>query len=843
MLYTKEKTKNISFPLGGIGTGSIGLGGNGMLIDWEIFNRPNKNTYNGYSHFAIKVKHAGKTYTRVLHGDTNESLMGMHNHGGGHIGFGFGPHDYSMAGFPHFRNVVFDGRFPMAGISFSDADFPAAVRLSAFNPFIPHNDFDSSLPAALFAWEIENPTDSEMECALEFTLKNPAASSYNEEISEDGCKGIFFKDAMTPENEIGYTDLAVMTDAEDSAMQAFWYRGAWSDSCTVFWKNLTELERMPARHYAEAGKSDHGTAVAYVHIAPHTSEKLRFVLAWNVPNAYNYWKPCKDENDKDVTWKNYYATQLESSKATALYALKKFDALYEKTRLFTEALHKSTLPAPMIDAITANLSVLKSPTVLRLTDGSLWGWEGCLETVGSCEGSCQHVWNYAYALPFLFPRLERSLRENTMKYALAESGETEFRIPLPPEREHKRFRACVDGQMGEVIKCYREWKISGDDAWLRAHADKIFSMLEYAWSKENPDKWDADKDGVLEGRQHHTLDMELFGPSSWLEGFYLLALSLGAEMAEAVGERERASEYRALYEKGRAFANEKLFNGEYFYQRVALGDKATVAAFGAEDEYWNAEAEQIKYQVAEGCIIDQMLADFHAAAIGVPGVFDEAKKQIALDSLYRYNFKPSMREVTNMWRNFALNDEAGTVICSYPETVQTPVIPIPYCEECMTGFEYALAALMLANGKHGEAEAMVRAIRDRYDGEKRNPWNEIECGSNYARSMASFALLPIASGFSFDMTKKHIGFAPRLSEEGKFFFSVENTWGTVEISRERHILTVHGAPLTLASYGVKGADRVKSVQADGREVAFSAEGERITFCAPVTFASLEVAFI
>jgi uncharacterized protein (DUF608 family) len=50
-----KKQKNISFPLGGIGAGCIGLAGNGELIDWEIFNRPNKNTRNGYSHFAIKA--------------------------------------------------------------------------------------------------------------------------------------------------------------------------------------------------------------------------------------------------------------------------------------------------------------------------------------------------------------------------------------------------------------------------------------------------------------------------------------------------------------------------------------------------------------------------------------------------------------------------------------------------------------------------------------------------------------------------------------------------------------------------------------------------------------------
>ena len=90
---------------------------------------------------------------------------------------------------------------------------------------------------------------------------------------------------------------------------------------------------------------------------------------------------------------------------------------------------------------------------------------------------------------------------------------------------------------------------------------------------------------------------------------------------------------------------------------------------------------------------------------------------------------------------------------------------------------------MIAEGFTDEGETVIRAIRDRYDGEKRNLFSEIECGSNYARSMASFALLPIYSGFTFDMTEKHIGFSPR-TETGKYLFSVAQSWGTVEFDAE-----------------------------------------------------------
>lgn len=243
--------------------------------------------------------------------------------------------------------------------------------------------------------------------------------------------------------------------------------------------------------------------------------------------------------------------------------------------------------------MNANLSVLKTPTVLRLEDGSLWGWEGSYQTGGTCDGSCQHVWNYAYVLPFLFPSLERSLRENTMKYAMHHHGGTEFRVPLPLGRELYNYRSCVDGQMGEVIKCYREWKISGDNEWLRLYGDKIFKMLEFAWSEENVDHWDLDRDGVMEGRQHHTLDVELFGPSAWLQGFFLLALDCGVQMAEALGEPEKAKMYRHVYEKGKKWTNENLFNGKYFCHKVNLKDKSIIDGHKDAQGYWNYEQKKL----------------------------------------------------------------------------------------------------------------------------------------------------------------------------------------------------------------------------------------------------------
>ena len=816
MIYQGKNTKNISFPLGGIGTGCIGLSGNGELIDFEIFNKPSKSTRNGYTHFAIKEVREGKANIKILQGDTNESYIGNYDPNGWMSGIGYGPKPNSLAGFPHFKGVIFDGEFPISKLTFEEEIFSAKCTLTAFNPFIPHDDFNSSIPCAMFLWDVENMADTEIEYSLAFSVQNPNSVSVNREVD----KGIFFGCGDKSESEIGYTDMCVLTDSECD-IQAYWYRGGWMDSVTTYYKNMQESQ-LQKREYKDSGKNDHGTVAVKFNLKAKEKKQVKFVLAWNTPNMYNYWHEYKNENGEYITWKNYYATQFKNSYESGKYALSNFDMLLSKTQVFKTALHKSTLPPYIIDAVSSNLSVLKSPTVLRYEDGSLWAWEGVMQTQGSCDGSCQHVWNYAYALPFLFPKLERSLRENTLKYGLRDTGSTDFRIDLPLGKKRDEFRACVDGHFGEVIKCYREWKISGNTEWLKSYSDKIFKMLDFAWSPDNIDKWDLDKDGVLEGRQHHTLDMEMFGPSSWLQGFYLLALDCGSKIAEAVGDQKRDDMYRSLYEKGKKWTNENLFNGKYFYHKIDLTDKSIIDKYPNTEGYWNEEAKEIKYQVANGSIIDQMLSDFHSNLIGLNGIFDKAKKDIALEYLYQSNFKKSMRDVINMWRNFALNDEAGTIICSYPSNEKSPSIPIPYCEECMTGFEYALATLMIYECKREYGEEMVKAIRDRYDGEKRNPWNEIECGSNYARSMASFGLMNAYSGFTFDMTKKQIGFNP--IQNGTYLWSVGETYGTVSVNGKNLTLTVLGAPLDLSTLLVENCQKL---ELDGKTATFDKTAEGI----------------
>ncbi|MCE5277777.1 MAG: GH116 family glycosyl-hydrolase [Planctomycetaceae bacterium] len=854
--YTGSRLNTISFPLGGIGTGCVGLSGTGRLVDWEIFNKPNKNSMLGFSHFAIKAEAGGQLLdSRVMNGDLPPPYMGG----------GMGPGRETLAGVPHFSKCEFQGEFPIARLTLTDRKFPGAVTVKAFNPFIPLNEDDSGIPAAFFEVEVKNPTKKKINYTLCLTVQNPLAGGTANTFAANGkIKQINLSSVSLPKEDVKYGDMTVATDAADVSYQEYWFRGAWFDNLGVYWRDLREQGKLKNRTYTPSDKAggDHATLAAHVTAAPGKTVKARFVIAWNFPNCENYWNPvrcdsgacCNDStkcgdgiNHEANRWKNYYATLFADSKATANYCLTQWDRLESQTQAFKDALFGSDLPAAAIDAVSANISLLKSPTCLRIDDGTFYGWEGCHCNSGCCEGSCTHVWNYAYAMPFLFPHLERTVRDADFQYNYADDGSMGFRIQLPLGRARSTMRPCVDGQFCGVVKAYREWKICGDDAWLKGHWPKIKKNIEWAWSPENYDMWDRDKDGVLEGRQHHTLDVELFGPSSWLNSFYLAALKAGIEMAEYLGDAAAAAEYREVFDKGKAWVDKNLFNGEYYHQKIDVSDKGILdklAATGLEqhkgiDYYWDGEHGQIKYQIDHGCALDQILGQWHANLCGLGDVLDPAQARKAAKSLYRYNFKKSMRDVFNACRIYSLNDEGGLMICEWPNGAEKPACPLTYAEETMNGFEYSGAITMIQYGLVKEGLEAVAAVRQRYNGENRNPWDEIECGHNYARSMASFALLPALSGFQFDMPRKTIGFNPVIEGKGGKFdclWSLEGAWGMFRKSRKSVAVEVTAGKLTLAALNLPFLvkSKIKSVTLGKKKVVCTIEGGRLVFATPVT---------
>jgi uncharacterized protein (DUF608 family) len=841
-IYTGERRKYVAFPLGGIGTGSVSLTGSGRLIDWSIRNRPAIHQFNGYSHFAVKAAENRKLLNaRVLNGPYEGIPTGSPSTRK-FDGFGFGANRDSLAGVPHFDDVTFIGRFPVAELEFHDATFPGQVRLIAFSPFIPHNDRDSSMPAALFEFSVENNTAAPIEYTFACTLGNYGCDSGVHTFRRQNGLSMLHFTSVDPGEPEQRGDLAIVTDGEEVEHVDYHFRGQWFDSLARYWTEFARPGPLIERHYVKPRavrnmfqQPEHGTLAVRVRAEPGETKRVRFTISWNYPFGGIYWFNREGPGSplfsgQPPTWKNYYATQWADSLVSGTDAFERWENLAPQTFAFRDALFGSSLPAEIVDAVNGTLGILRSATVIRLENGEIWGWEGQHINEGSCEGSCTHVWNYQQTFANLFPQLERTLRETELTYNQLPNGGLTFRQRLPLGSGFDVIGPCADGHFGAIIKTYRDWKNSGDDAWLKRYWPNIRGAMEYAWSPDNPDKWDPDRTGVLWGRQHHTLDMELFGPSSWLTSMYLAALKAASLMAEAAGEAAFAQECRELAAKGRAYVDRELFNGRYYIQKLDLSDRALLVPFEGDrkagvladrfmEAYWSEEYGELKYQIGDGCLTDQLLGQWHADIADLGDLLSPGNIRIALKTAFTENYCPNLRDHFNPCRVYAYENEAGLLNCTWPEGATKPALPVPYAEEVWTGLEYMFASHLIYRGLVDEGLTIVRSARARHDGSRRNPWNDIECGSYYARALSSYALVNAFAGLSFDQRRGEIGLKPARPGNGIYFWSAGKGWGTVEFRNSTLEMSVIGGELTVSRVrlpGMPGKARVDG-QAAGRE--------------------------
>jgi uncharacterized protein (DUF608 family) len=610
-----------------------------------------------------------------------------------------------------------------------------------------------------------------------------------------------------------------------------WPQMRWWNAPMLFWDDFSDDGMLGA-------EPDPRNAVGVIGMkretGPGETADYTFLLAWRFPirtPAWCGWTAPKGEEQTNIG--NHYCTRFARAWDAAEYAAANLASLESRTRAFVSAFRESTLPAAIKDAASANLSTLATTTCFRTADGEFHGFEGVNDHLGCCFGNCTHVWNYETATPHLFPSLARSLRKASFGYSMDDRGAMRFRQMLPDGADRFGY-AAADGQMGQIVHAYLDWKLSGDNEWLRSLWPRVKRAIEFAWI---PGGWDADRDGVLEGVQHNTYDVEFYGPNPMCGIYYLAALRACEEMARAMGDPASSAEYRRLFDSGSRWIDANLFNGEFFVQKIRTFSNSQIAPalrsnMGADDP------EHPQYQVGEGCLVDQLVGQYLAEVAGLGPLVSPAHIRATLASVFRYNYKRSLAAHDTVQRTFALNDEAAMVICDYGNK-QRPRIPFPYYAEVMTGFEYSTAAHMLYAGMIREGIECIGNIRSRYDGEKRNPWDEAECGHHYARAMASWSVALALSGFQYDGSIAAVTARPRIGGNAVFrsFWSSGTGWGVFTrepgANSSRFTLRVIEGKLPVRScdFGLRGQSG--SAQMSGATLAHQIRAGVFHFEAPI----------
>lgn len=485
--------------------------------------------------------------------------------------------------------------------------------------------------------------------------------------------------------------------------------------------------------------------------------------------------------------------------------LKSLDVIMKSdATMLSEAFYSSSLPAEVLEAVAANLTILKSPTVLRQWDGRFWAWEGCQDSFGSCHGSCTHVWNYAQALPHLFPSLERTLRETEFRVSQNTEGHQNFRVNLPISAPPHNFHAAADGQLGGIMKVYREWRISGDTQWMKDLFPAVKKSLDYCIRT-----WDPLHKGYLEEPHHNTYDIEFWGPDGMCTSFYLGALTAFIEMGKEL--KQPVKEYTALLSKGKKYMETALFDGEYFIQKIQweglqAPNPVDVMSFGgsySEEALKLLKEEGPKYQYGTGCLSDGILGMWMASVCGLDEVLDNEKVRSHLVAVHKYNLKHDLVDHFNPQRPvYACGKDGGLLLCTWPKGGMLS-LPFVYSNEVWTGIEYQVASHLMMKGEVEKGLDIVRECRERYDGRVRNPFNEIECGHWYARAMASYGMLQGLTGVRYDAVDKTMYIDSKIGDF-KSFISTDTGFGTIEWKAGKPVLNVVYGNIEVKCYNVSG---------------------------------------
>ncbi len=793
-LKSRNELRFIGMPAGGLHSGTVYLGGDGRLWLWGIFNderegiEPKTVLWNDGVR-DVKVRNRdGASYVepaiaanrRVL----DQGFLVQWTENGKTFRKELREEDW--------EEIAFEATYPKAAIHFREKGIPFAIDMQAGPIFIPLDEENSALPATVITVQFENTSDRPIELTLAGWLENGACKisakkgdgfRLNQSIGGSnyaGVQGSFSggNEETKSRRDYGTTGLLCL----DAKARVHTAADPWGHAAVM----LRDQQKEESR--TEAPGKLVGSVAADRKIGPGEKAEIHFVITWHFDHPL-----AKLDKLPETKTGYYYGTRFKDAAAVGTYIAEKFEALNGHTQRWQQTYYDSTLPWWLLERSIINTGTLATANTYRFANGRFWGWEG----VNACEGTCTHVWQYAQAMGRLFPALERDLRERTdLGIAQQADGGIIFRAEY-------ETRPAIDGQAGFLLRMYREHQMSANDQFLRRNWANTKKAALFLMAQ------DKNGDGMTDTPMENTLDAVWEGEIAWIVGLSIAAVKAAQMMALDMGDKNFAANCDAYVKKGCTNMSKELFNGEYFIHKP------------------NAEHGRSKLGSYNTCHIDQVYGQGWAFQAGLGRLWDKEKTQMALRSLWKYNFAPDVGPYIKTHtggRPYAMEGEAGLVMNTNPYNEPKPygenvTWQLGYFHECMSGFEHQVASHMMAEGITDESLVLTRAIHDRYHAAKRNPYNEIECSDHYARAMASYGTLISACGFEYHGPKGSIRFAPQLSgADFKAPFTVAEGWGTYFQQQEgqaaRYGLQINYGSLTLNSISLESllAQPVKKLE-------------------------------
>jgi len=579
--------------------------------------------------------------------------------------------------------------------------------------------------------------------------------------------------------------MALATPATDATATA-----QWRDVGKLWADFIADGRLAPSEDDKPSGPGSTWNAALAVplRVEPGKSASASFFLAWHFPNHHYQGNPR-------VRIGNMYANWFKDAEAVAAEAAAGI-ARRADTLAYHDAIYDSTLPYYVIDALTSQADIIRSQTCMWTENDEVL----CYEGNACCPMNCTHVWNYAQTMAKLFPSLERNMRQLDLGPCLNPAGVVGHRIAVPPKGP--AAGEATDGQCGTILKAYREYLQSPDDAWLKTWWPKIKLATQFLINKDkqglspdaNLDDWvpvknrallaeivkATEPDGIILGDQPNTYDCSVHGPNPFIGSLYLAALRAAEEMAKVCGDADFAKTCRTIFERGQKNADELMWNPDFGYYIQTYDEK------------------KIKgMQFGWGCHADQTMGQWWADVLDLGYILPKEHVEAALRSTFKHNWRTNFHGHRQVPRVYALDDDKGLLICTWPNGRRPDPVTL-YSDEIWTGIEYEVAGALIYQGLLKEGLMVVLGCRDRYDGISRpntacnvgNPFDEVECGTNYARAMSSWSVLLALQGYTYDGPAGTLGLRPRYQpERHRSFFTAAEGWGVFDQKREARTQT------------------------------------------------------
>ena len=463
-VFTGRQLTRIAFPLGGVAAGTIGLGGRGQLTDWEIYNRPDKGNVPEYAFASLLVQREGKPpVSRVLESRLQPPYDGSSGLGSGNV-----------PGLPRFESAEFTGEYPFARIAFKDRKVPVRASLEAFSPFIPHEPDDSGLPIAVLRYRLTNPTAAPITASIAWSVQNPFVSlepatarsptrGAPSPATTARVQGLLLSNpGLAPAAPLQGTFVVGVLDAGDGHVtRRRWERAGWWTSVLHFWDDFTKDGALDPESSSSGpvaavclAADDRAGRVGRLHLParvarpePHAGalrvdgpagrragrhrQPLLHAVRGRVGGGDARGGTARRPRSEDADVRRRGAREHAARRGEGRRDVEPLDARH------ADLLPHRRRRVPRVRGQQRQERLLHRQLHARVE----------LRDLDRRTSS---------------PRSRARCARSAFGYSLDDDGAMHFRQMLPDGKARSGF-AAADGQMGQIVKVYLDWRLSGDD--------------------------------------------------------------------------------------------------------------------------------------------------------------------------------------------------------------------------------------------------------------------------------------------------------------------------------------------------------------------------------------------